>query len=72
LSFGAHRTSPVCGSIFSRRRSSPEDNTPKLAALGITLDESSRWQKLAAMPQAEFDEAIGAAATLGAFVTNPM
>lgn len=37
---------------------SPEDHTPKLSDLGITLNESSRWQKLAAMPEKQFEEKV--------------
>jgi len=33
----------------------PEDATPKLADMGITKDESSRWQKLAKMPVQVFE-----------------
>ena len=36
----------------------PEDNTPKLADLDITKNESSRWQKLAAMPEEKFEEKL--------------
>jgi hypothetical protein len=42
----------------------------KLKDLGISKDKSSQWQKLGAIPQAEFEEAIGAAVirTLGKHV----
>lgn len=31
---------------------------PKLSDIGITKDESSRWQKLAAMPEKQFEEKV--------------
>jgi len=36
----------------------PEDTTSKLSDLGITKNESSRWQKLASMPEKEFEEKV--------------
>jgi hypothetical protein len=36
----------------------PVGNTPKLHDIGITKKESSRWQKLAAMPEKQFEEKL--------------
>ena len=36
----------------------PPENAPTLAAMDISKNESSRWQKLAAIPEAEFDAAV--------------
>ncbi len=38
-----------------------DDRTPKtLGEMGITKDQSANWQKLAAVPQEDFDEALAA------------
>jgi hypothetical protein len=45
-------------------RGRPKKNSERadiLPDLGITLDQSSQWQRLAAIPEAEFEEAIGQA-----------
>lgn len=36
----------------------PSDTAPKLSDIGITKDESSRWQKLAKMPEEQFEEKL--------------
>jgi len=38
--------------------------TPVLADLGITRDQASRWDKLAAIPKEEFETAVKNGATL--------
>jgi hypothetical protein len=38
---------------------SPDTTTQTLSDLGISRDQSSQWQKLGALPQREFDLAIG-------------
>src|SRR5262245_14354237 len=38
---------------------SPEDTAQTLNDLGISKKQSSQWQKLGAMPQEEFDLAVG-------------
>lgn len=43
------------------KRVESTDATP-LSQLGISRDQSSQWQRLGAMPQGEFEVAIGAAA----------
>ena len=45
------------GQFSEKNRSS--DTTGTLADLGITRDQSSQWQKLGAIPQRDFDLAIG-------------
>lgn len=36
----------------------PEDNTPKLSDLGVSKNESSRWQMLATIPAEDFEEKL--------------
>lgn len=36
----------------------PKDTTPKLSDFGISKDDSSRWQRLAAMPEDQFEEKV--------------
>ena len=43
---------------------------PKLSDLGITYSDSSRWQKLAAVPEAQFEEAVAAAKEVAGEVTT--
>ena len=37
---------------------SPPDNSPTLSDMGIHKKESSRWQKIASLPESEFEQAI--------------
>jgi hypothetical protein len=39
---------------------SHDDTAPPLADLGITKSQSSRWQKLASIPDGEFEDALAA------------
>lgn len=43
---------------------------PKLSDLGITKNESSRWQKLAAIPETQFEQAVSAAKEVAGEVTT--
>lgn len=43
---------------------------PKLSDLGITKNESSRWQKLAAIPETRFEQAVSAAKEVAGEVTT--
>ena len=48
----------IGNSTGGRAERPPVDTTPKLSDLGITKDESSRWQRLAALPEAQFEEKL--------------
>lgn len=39
-------------------RQSVNDDRPKLSDIGITKNESSTWQKLAKIPEAEFEKRL--------------
>jgi hypothetical protein len=43
------------------RRSGSQAATPKLADLGITKTQSSKWQRLAELPQPEFEAKVARA-----------
>lgn len=49
---------------------SSDRNTPTLAEIGITKDESSRYQRLAAMPEEHFETAVAAAKDAAGQVTT--
>lgn len=40
------------------QKSESRPPTPKISDFGITRDQSSQWQRLAAIPEAEFEKAI--------------
>lgn len=42
-------------------RSSPSNPAPTLSEIGISKADSSRWQKLAAVPEDQFEQAVAAA-----------
>lgn len=48
----------------------PEESTKTLADLGVTKNESSRWQKLAAVPADKFEQAVSAAKEIAGEVTT--
>ena len=43
----------------AKNRSTDTTNSRTLKELGVTKDQSSNWQKLAAVPQEQFDAALG-------------
>lgn len=48
---------------------SPLGTAPTLSELGITKNQSARWQKLAAVPQDQFEQAVAAAKEVAGEVT---
>ncbi len=48
----------------------PADATPTLAQMGLTKDESSRYQQLAAMPADHFETAVATAKATAGEVTT--
>jgi hypothetical protein len=39
------------------QKTGSQDTTPKLSDLGISKDQSSKWQQLADVPEADFEAA---------------
>lgn len=62
----------LAGSDSSGGRPSrpPENGAPTLAEIGISKDQSSRWQKLAAIPEDQFEQAVEAAKEVAQEVTT--
>lgn len=48
----------------------PEESAKTLSDMGITKNESSRWQKLAAVPTDKFEQAVSAAKEIAGEVTT--
>lgn len=48
-----------------RTKLPPVDSTPKLSDLGVTKDQSSKWQKLAKLEETEFEQRVDKAVENG-------
>ena len=57
------------GAKFVRSTDATAQKT--LADLGISKDQSSRWQRLADIPERSFEDAIGAGASTSAIIARP-
>lgn len=49
------------GERAARGRPSNSDSVSRLSDIGVSAKQSERWQKLAAIPEARFEQAVAAA-----------
>jgi len=52
------------GEFGGRNERPPKEETKTLAEMGVTKDQSSKWQQLARVPDKEFEEAINLPGTI--------